>query len=76
MTSTVVAAAIVIIIVQWLEELKRTCPGTPFILVGTKIDLRNDPEVIKKLAEKQKAPISIKEGKKRAKEIKAETYLE
>lgn len=59
-----------------MEELKRVAPETPYILVGTKTDLRDDPEVLRKLSEKQKAPISTKEGKKRAKEIKAEAYLE
>eukprot|EP01111_Echinosteliopsis_oligospora_P010758 TRINITY_DN3411_c0_g1_i1.p1 TRINITY_DN3411_c0_g1~~TRINITY_DN3411_c0_g1_i1.p1 ORF type:complete len:170 (-),score=38.95 TRINITY_DN3411_c0_g1_i1:77-586(-) len=27
---------------KWLPELKQNSPGTPFILVGTKIDLRDD----------------------------------
>jgi len=61
---------------KWLEELKTACPDTPFILVGTKTDLRNDEEVLRKLQEKGREPISEKEGKKRAKEIKARTYIE
>jgi len=61
---------------KWLEELKRAAPDTPFILVGTKSDLRDDAEVVKKLTEKGKAPVTTKEGKKRQKEIKAEAYLE
>jgi len=61
---------------KWLEELRKAAPDTPFILIGTKIDLRNDEETIKKLQEKGKEPISEKMGKKRAKEIKARLYLE
>eukprot|EP01118_Nematostelium_gracile_P015675 TRINITY_DN6323_c0_g1_i1.p1 TRINITY_DN6323_c0_g1~~TRINITY_DN6323_c0_g1_i1.p1 ORF type:complete len:245 (-),score=76.61 TRINITY_DN6323_c0_g1_i1:184-918(-) len=61
---------------KWLEELKKAAPETPFILVGTKTDLRNDEETLKKLSEKGKEPISEKMGKKRAKEIKARLYLE
>jgi len=61
---------------KWLEELRKAAPGTPFILVGTKTDLRNDEETIKKLQEKGKEPISEKVGRKRAKEIKARLYLE
>jgi len=61
---------------KWLEELKKAAPDTPFILVGTKADLREDEETIKKLAEKGKEPISKKMGQKRAKEIKAQLYLE
>jgi len=61
---------------KWLEELKKVSTDTPFILVGTKTDLRDDPEVVRKLAEKNKEPITAKMGKKRAKEIKAKAYLE
>jgi len=61
---------------KWLEELRKAAPDTPFILVGTKTDLRNDEETIKKLQDKGKEPISEKLGKKRAKEIKARFYLE
>jgi len=59
-----------------LEELRKAAPDTPFILVGTKTDLRDDEETIKKLAEKGKEPITEKMGKKRAKEIKARFYIE
>lgn len=61
---------------KWLEELKRTCPDTPYILVGTKTDLREDEETVRKLADKAKEPITYKMGKKRAKEIKAKYYVE
>lgn len=27
---------------KWLPEIQHYCPETPFILVGTKTDLRND----------------------------------
>jgi GTPase SAR1 family protein len=53
---------------KWLDELKRVNPfgsngkpTIPYILVGTKTDLRDNTEVIKKLAEKNKEPISKKE---------------
>jgi len=61
---------------KWLEELRKAAPETPFILVGTKADLRKDEETVKKLQERGKEPISEKVGKKRAKEIKAKLYLE
>jgi small GTP-binding protein len=28
---------------RWLQEIHHHCPNTPFILVGTKTDLRHDP---------------------------------
>jgi len=53
---------------KWLPELKQNSPGTPFILVGTKADLRDENPA--------NNHISQKEGAKRAKEIKAHTYVE
>jgi len=53
---------------KWLPELKQNSPGTPFILVGTKADLRDDSN--------NPNHISQKEGAKRAKDIKAHTYVE
>jgi len=61
---------------KWLEELRKSSADTPYILVGTKTDLREDPEVVRKLQEKGKEPITEKVGKKRAKEIKARGYFE
>jgi len=61
---------------KWLEELRKSCPDTPYILVGTKTDMRDDDETVKKLQEKNKEPITTKVGQKRAKEIKAHCYLE
>jgi len=52
---------------KWLPELKQNSPGTPFILVGTKNDLRDDANP---------NHIPQKEGAKRAKDIKAHTYVE
>jgi len=52
---------------KWLPELKANSNGTPFILVGTKSDLRDD---------NNPQHIPHKEGVKRAKEIKAHNYVE
>ena len=43
---------------KWLPELRHHAPGVPFILVGTKSDLRDDEETLAKLREKKLAPIS------------------
>lgn len=51
-------------------------PGTPTILVGTKLDLREDPDQLDKLAERGQKPISYNEGKRLAHDIKATQYLE
>jgi len=59
-----------------LLEVKKHCPNTPFVLCGTKIDLRDDPATIAKLEAEGEKPITTKTGQKKAKEIKARCYLE
>jgi small GTP-binding protein len=61
---------------KWIPEITRHCPNIPFLLVGTKLDQRNDERVIERLAEKKLAPIQHKQGLELAKEIKATKYLE
>ena len=34
---------------KWIPEISHHCPNVPFLLVGTKLDLRDDPETIAKL---------------------------
>ena len=43
---------------QWYPEVRHHCPNTPIILVGTKLDLREDKDTIEKLKEKKLAPIT------------------
>ena len=52
------------------------CPNTPIILVGTKLDLREDKETVEKLKEKKLSPITYPQGLAMAKEIAAIKYLE
>ncbi|GJQ67336.1 putative tumor susceptibility [Trypoxylus dichotomus] len=54
---------------KWAPEVRHHMPHTPFILVGTKNDLRDvdDPNI---------QLVSAKEGKKLARQIRAESYLE
>lgn len=54
---------------QWYPEVRHHCPSTPIILVGTKLDLRDDKETIEKLKEKKLAPITYPQGLALAKEI-------
>ena len=46
-----------------------TAPNTPIILVGTKLDLRDDKDTIEKLKEKKLNPITYPQGLAMAKEI-------
>ena len=62
---------------KWYPEINHHhCQNVPIILVGTKIDLREDKETINRLAEKKLAPISHAQGMQLAKDIKAIKYLE
>ena len=66
----------VILFLQWFPEVSHHCPNTPIILVGTKLDLRDDGETIDKLKEKKLAPISYPQGLQMAKEVSSVKYLE
>lgn len=57
----------------WLPELAHHCPSVPFILVGTKIDLREDIQYVKKM---QQRPVSREEGEKQARKMGAIKYIE
>lgn len=52
---------------EWCPEIRRFIPRTPIILVGNKLDLRN---------EETTDAISFEEGQSMASQIKASAYLE
>lgn len=51
-------------------------PDVPIILVGTKLDLRDDPDAIERLKERKQNAITYPQGVQMAKEIHAVKYLE
>lgn len=61
---------------QWYPEIEHHAPGVPIILVGTKLDLRDEPEVREQLRQRKMAPIQYEQAVQVAKEIKAVKYLE
>lgn len=61
---------------KWYPEVSHHCPNTPIILVGTKLDLRDDKETLDKLRDKKLAPIAFPQGLAMMKEIGAIKYLE
>ena len=61
---------------KWIPEIKLHMPTTKTILVGTKVDLRDDEATVQKLAEKKTAPVTEEKGKQMAQEIGAVRYLE
>ena len=61
---------------RWYPELNHHCPGTPILLVGTKEDLRDDPQVISHLATRGLSPITYQQGLECARDIGAVKYTE
>jgi len=61
---------------KWIPEIQHNCPTTPMLLVGTKLDMREDKETLNRLAEKKLAPISTEQGNQMAKEIRAVKFME
>ena len=43
---------------KWYPEVQHHCPNVPVILVGTKLDLRDDRETIEKLRENRLQPVT------------------
>jgi len=61
---------------KWFPEIEHHAPGVPIILVGTKLDLRDDGEQIRMLRAKRMEPISFDQGLAVSREIRAAKYLE
>ena len=61
---------------RWAPEIERYCPRIPKILVGTKLDLRDNKKVIERLKQRNKAPITQQQGKAMQKKLGAVTYME
>ena len=60
----------------FVPEIKHFCPNTPFLLLGTKVDLRCDRATLDKLAKNQEKPVSKEEGERMGECVKAAKYLE
>merc|ERR1712232_283772 len=57
-------------------EIQHHAPGVPFILVGTKLDLRDDQETLERLAGKGLQAIPEQKGHALAQELRGYKYLE
>ncbi|KAL5477082.1 hypothetical protein EMCRGX_G023824 [Ephydatia muelleri] len=64
------------ILCKWYPEISHHCPNVPVILVGNKVDLRDDPRVLTELRELRQVPITKAQGDDMAKRINAIKYLE
>lgn len=61
---------------KWAPELRYWCPKIPFLVVGTEIEKRTDPETLEKLKVMGKSIVSPDEGRAMAMKVFASEYLE
>lgn len=61
---------------KWVPEIRRRCPLTPIILVGTQCDLREDVKVLIELARRRERPVPEEDARALAEKIGAVTYVE
>jgi len=61
---------------QWAPEIEHHAPGVPIILVGTKLDLRDDEATKESMRKMRTTPVQYEEALQVSKEIRAQKYLE
>lgn len=61
---------------KWFPEVHHHCPGVPCLIVGTQVDLRDDPQVKDKLLKQKMSPVTKEMGERMAKELGAVRYVE
>jgi len=63
--------------IRWYPELQHHCPDTPCVLVGTKIDMREDASILESLKSQGLKPIPADEGSALLKSLpKCQKYVE
>jgi cell division control protein 42 len=61
---------------KWYPEVHHHCPGVPCLLVGTQVDLRNDPVAKERLGKQRQMPISQEQGEHLVRDLGMEKYVE
>ena len=61
---------------KWLPEIRHHLPKIKTILVGTKLDLREDSETVERLKKNRRTPVTHEEGEKLAKCLKMDAFCE
>lgn len=61
---------------KWVEEAHELCPDVPIILVGLKMDLRDDPEAREEMRKKSLPFVQSERAEAVARQIGAKKYLE
>lgn len=63
-------------LIVWCRIDEKNSNFETFIKVGTQADLRDDQTMIEKLAKNKQKPITVEQGDKLAKDLKAVKYVE
>lgn len=61
---------------KWVPEIRRRCPLTPILLVGTQCDLREDVKVLIELARRREKPVPEEDARALAEKVGAVMYVE
>jgi len=61
---------------QWVPEIRHFCPHTPIMLIGTKSDLKTDPDTLTKLKANNSAFVTTEEAQSLCKQIGAIKHIE
>ncbi|KAJ2725642.1 GTPase Cdc42 [Coemansia sp. Benny D115] len=61
---------------KWFPEVHHHCPGVPCLIVGTQVDLRDDPATKNRLAKNKQQVITSDQGERLAKDLNAVKYVE
>ena len=61
---------------KWFPEISHHAPGVPKILVGTKLDLRENSAELERLRERRQSPVTLQQGEAMKKKICAVCYKE
>ncbi|XP_032083851.1 LOW QUALITY PROTEIN: rho-related GTP-binding protein RhoU-like [Thamnophis elegans] len=64
------------IVDKWHPEVRRHCPSTPVLLVGTQTDLRQDVKVLIALSQRQEKPVPPTAGRSLARKLGMAGYVE
>ena len=61
---------------KWHPEIQSHAPNVPFVIVGTKVDLRSNDQTLKLLDQRSQKPVTYEEGQELADQLKAYKYVE
>ncbi|KAF7336127.1 Cell division control protein 42 [Mycena venus] len=61
---------------KWVSEVSHHCPGVPFLIVETQIDLREDVQVTERLSRQGQRPVTTEQGERLVRELGATGYVE